>query len=169
MRVCRVHVSEYGILEANAVKLIAPNADGLVMNSFANSVDLLHRALDVQSLRYQVTANNIANSEVPNFKRQSVNFESELSRAFKSREARHEAFRMTTNDARHVESEGMRDWRDVEPRRVTDYTTSAKANGNNVDAEEEAMNITQIQMQYRLLTQLMSFEFSQLNTAMKSI
>ena len=30
------------------------------MNSFSNSVDLLHRALDVESLRYQVTANNIA-------------------------------------------------------------------------------------------------------------
>ena len=39
------------------------------MNSFVNSVDLLSRALDVQSLRYQVTANNIANSEVPNYKK----------------------------------------------------------------------------------------------------
>ena len=139
------------------------------MNSFANSVDLLHRALDVQSLRYQVSANNIANCEVPNFKRQSVNFESELTRAFKSRDSQHEAFRMSTNDSRHVQSEIPRDWRDVEPRRVTDYTTTAKANGNNVDAEQEAMNITQIQMQYMLLTQLMSFEFSQVNTAMKSI
>ena len=62
-----------------------------------------------------------------------------------------------------------RDWRSVEPRRVTDWTTVSKANGNNVDAEQEAMNIVQIQMQYRLLTQLESFEFSQVNTAMKKI
>mgnify|MGYP007002106630 CR=1 FL=1 len=42
-----------------------------------------------------------------------------------------------------------------------------KANGNNVDAETEANNILQIQMQYRLLTQLATFEFDQVNTAMK--
>ena len=139
------------------------------MNSFSNSVDLLHRALDVESLRYQVTANNIANSEVANFKRQSVNFESERKKAFVSRDNEHSSFRMATNDARHIQSEVPRDWRDVEPRRVSDYTTSSKANGNNVDAEQEAMNVVQIQMQYRLLTQLMNFEFSQVKTAMKSI
>lgn len=139
------------------------------MNSFSNSVDMIHRALDVQSLRYQVTANNIANSEVPNFKRQSVCFESELKRAFASRDNEHESFRMATEDARHIHSEVPRNWRDVEPRRVSDYATSSKANGNNVDADQEAMNIVQIQMQYRLLTQLMNFEFSQADTAMKSI
>ena len=72
------------------------------MNSFSNSVDLLHRALDVSSLRYQVTANNIANSEVPNYKRQSVNFESELKRAFESRDNSGEGFRMITTDPRHI-------------------------------------------------------------------
>ena len=43
------------------------------MNNFFDSVDLLHRALDVQNLRYQVSANNIAMSEVPNYKKQYVN------------------------------------------------------------------------------------------------
>lgn len=139
------------------------------MNSFVNSVDLLHRELDVQSLRYQVTANNIANSEVPNYKKQSVNFESELKKAFESRDNEHNSFKMVTTDSRHIQSETPRDWRTVEPRRVTDYVTTSKANGNNVDAEEEAMNLVQIQMQYRLLTQLESFEFGQMTTAMKSV
>ena len=138
-------------------------------NSFTNSIDLLHRAMDVSSLRYQVTANNIANSEVPNFKKQYVNFESELKKAFESRDNSHNEFRMQTSDPRHVKSESPRDWRDVEPRRVSDFVTTAKANGNNVDAEEEAMKIVQIQMQYRLLTQLTSFEFNQVNTAMKGL
>ncbi len=139
------------------------------MNSFVNSVDLLHRELDVQSLRYQVTANNIANSEVPNYKKQSVNFESELKKAFEARDNEHNSFKMITSDARHIQSETPRDWRSVEPRRTTDYLTTSKANGNNVDAEEEAMNLVQIQMQYRLLTQLESFEFGQITTAMKSV
>jgi len=137
------------------------------MNDFVNSVDLLQRAMDVETLRYQVSANNLANSEVPNYKSQSVNFESELKKAFDSRDNDYDSFHLITTDDRHFQSEQPRDWRNVEPRRVTDYTTTSKANGNNVDAEEEAMNITKIQMQYRLLTQLQNFQFSQIKIAVK--
>lgn len=137
------------------------------MNTFTRSVDLLQRAMDVTSLRYQVTANNLANSEVPNFKRTVVNFESELKRAFESEEKAKNGFQLTRTDSRHIELNKPYDYRDVEPRRVVDYTTTAKANGNNVDAETEANNILQIQMQYKLLTQLTNFEFSQLSIAMK--
>ena len=137
------------------------------MNSFTRSVDLLQRAMDATSLRYQVTANNLANSEVPNFKRTTVNFESELKRAFESEEKAKNGFQLTRTDSRHIALNEPYDYRQVEPRRVTDWTTSSKANGNNVDAETEANNILQIQMQYRLLTQLTNFEFSQLNTAIQ--
>lgn len=137
------------------------------MNTFTRSVDLLQRSMDAVSLRYQVTANNLANSEVPNFKRSTVNFESELKRAFESEEKAKNGFQLTRTDLRHIPLNEPYDYRDVEPRRVLDYTTTAKANGNNVDAETEANNILQIQMQYRLLTQLAGFEFSQLNSVMK--
>jgi len=137
------------------------------MNTFTRSIDLLQRAMDATSLRYQVSANNLANSEVPNFKRSTVNFESELKRAFESEEKARNGFQLTRTDSRHVALNVPYDYRNVEPRRVLDYTTTAKANGNNVDAETEANNILQIQMQYRLLTQLTGFEFSQLNTVMK--
>lgn len=137
------------------------------MNSFSRSIDLLQREMDVTSLRYQVSANNLANSEVPNFKRSTVNFEAELKRAFDSEAAAKNSFKLTVNDPRHIQINTPMDYRDVEPRRVLDYTTAAKANGNNVDAETEANNILQIQMQYRMLTQLTSFEFDQINTAMK--
>ena len=77
------------------------------------------------------------------------------------------AFQLTTTDSRHIQVNVPYDYREVQPRRVLDYTTTAKANGNNVDAETEANNILQIQMQYRMLTQLTSFEFDQVSTAMK--
>ena len=137
------------------------------MNTFTRSVELLHRAMDVSSLRYQVAANNIANSEVPNYKRQEVNFESELKRAFESEADTQHRFELTRTDSRHIALNEPYDWREVEPRRVTDWTTTANANGNNVDAEFEATNILKIQMNYRLLTQLQNFEFSQLKLAMR--
>ena len=137
------------------------------MNSFTRSIDLLQREMDVTSLRYQVTANNLANSEVPNFKRSTVNFESELKRAFESEEKAKNGFKLSVSDERHIQINVPYDYREVQPRRVVDYVSTAKANGNNVDAETESNNILQIQMQYRMLTQHTSFEYDQLNTAMK--
>lgn len=137
------------------------------MNTFTRSVELLQRAMDVSSLRYQVTANNIAMAEVPNFKRQTVNFESELKRAFESENDTAHRMELTRTDERHIALNEHYDWKEVEPRRVTDYQTTAKANGNNVDAEYEAMNILKIQMNYRLLTQMQNFEFSQVKLAMR--
>ena len=137
------------------------------MNSFTRTTDLLHRAMDVSTLRYQVTANNLANSEVPNYKRVEVNFESELKRALDSEKNEHESFKMRTTNEKHIQSETPRDYRDVEPRRVRDYLTTTKANGNNVDAETEAMNVLKIQLNYQLLTQLQTFEFSQVKSVLK--
>lgn len=137
------------------------------MNTFQRSVDLLQRAMDATTLRYNVTANNLANSETPNFKRTTVNFESELKRAFQSEIDAKNAFQLTQTDPRHIALNTPTDYRTVEPRRVLDYTSTEKANGNNVNAETEANNILQIQMQYRLLTTLTNFEFSQVNTVMR--
>ena len=137
------------------------------MNTFTRSVELLHRAMDVNSMRYQVSANNIANSEVPNYKRQTVNFESELKRAFESEADKAHKFELTRTDSRHFALEEPYDWKTVEPRRVTDWTTTADANGNNVDAEYEATVVLKTQMNYRLLAQLQNFEFSQVKLAMR--
>ncbi len=136
------------------------------MNTFTRSVDLLQRAMSVNSLRYQVSANNIANAEVPNYKRQEVNFESELKKAFDS-EKNPSNFELATNDERHIQLNQTMDFRDVQPRRVTDWTSTANANGNNVDPESEAMNVMKIQLNYRLLAQLENFEFNQVKVAMK--
>ncbi len=137
------------------------------MNSFTRTTDLLHRALDVSTLRYSTAANNLSNSEVPNFKRTDINFESELKRALDSETNAKGQFQLATSDEKHIKSDGVIDYRTVDPRRVLDYTTTAKANGNNVDPEQEAMNLLRIQLNYQMLTQLQSFEFAQANSVLK--
>ena len=96
-----------------------------------------------------------------------MNFESELKRAFDSEKDTAHRFELERTDSRHIALNEPYDYRDVEPRRVTDWASTANANGNNVDAETEAMNIMKIQLNYRLLAQLENFEFSQVKTAMK--
>lgn len=137
------------------------------MNTFSKTVDLLHRAMDVTTLRYQVSANNLANSEVPNFKRSTVNFESMLKKAIESESQIDNKIKLTTTDSRHISINPVMDYQDVQPRRVVDYGTTAKANGNNVDAETEAMEVLKLQMNYQLLSQMQSFQFNQLKIVMK--
>ncbi|MBS7310008.1 MAG: flagellar basal body rod protein FlgB [Treponema sp.] len=139
------------------------------MNSFTRSVDLIQRALDVNTLRYSVAANNMANADVPNFKRTSVNFESQLKKAFESEEKARNAFELKTTEPYHIKINNVIDYKTVEPQRVVDYASTEKANGNNVNVENEAMDIVKIQMQYKMLTMLESFEFSQVKTAMSAI
>ena len=136
------------------------------MNTFARTIDLLHRSLDVSTVRRQVIANNLANADVPNFKRTDVNFESELKRALESENKRPPIELKMTNE-KHFPNFKERDYRDVEIRRVLDYTSTYNNNGNNVDPEKEFMLATQNQMAYTLYAQAASFEFGQVNQVLR--
>lgn len=136
------------------------------MNTFAKTVDLLHRAMDTSLVRRSVIANNIANADVPNFKRSNVNFESELKRALDSSKQK-PSLELTLTHSKHIPNWKERDYRDVQIRRVLDYTSTYNNNGNNVDPEQEFMLATQNQMAYTLFTQAAAFEFSQIQQVLR--
>ncbi len=135
-------------------------------NDFTKTVDILHRAMDASLVRRDAIADNMANADVPNFKRSTVNFESELKRALDS-EKRKPALALAVTNEKHIPNWRAQDYRAVEPRRVLDYTTTAKNNGNNVDAEEEMMASLQNQLMYTLLAQAETFEFGQINLVLR--
>ena len=137
------------------------------MNTFARTVDMMHRGLDATTVRRQVISNNLTNADVPNFKRSDVNFESELKRAVES-ERRRPLLEMKQTHEKHFPNWREKDYRDVQVRRVLDYTTQYDNNGNNVDPEYEIMLLTQNQMTYNLFVQAVSFEFGQLNRILRS-
>ena len=99
--------------------------------SFSKSIDMLNKSMDVTILRRNVMSNNIANSDTPNFKRTDVNFEAELKRALESENDR--PFPAALTREKHISFDRPQNWRDVQPRRVLDYLTTSKNNGNNVD------------------------------------
>ncbi|MCL2180653.1 MAG: flagellar basal body rod protein FlgB [Treponema sp.] len=136
------------------------------MNTFARNLDMLHRALDVSTVRRQVIANNLANANVPNFKRSVVNFESELKRALNT-ESQRPVMELSLTHPDHIPNFKERDYRDVEIRRVLDYASTYNNNGNNVDPEQEFMLATQNQMAYTLYAQAAAFEFSQVNQVLR--
>ena len=136
------------------------------MNTFARTIDLLHRAMDASSVRRQVIANNITNVDTRDFKRTIVNFESELKRALDS-ENKRPALELNMTHENHIPNFKERDYRDVQIRRVLDYASTYNNNGNNVDPEQEFMLATQNQMSYTLFAQAAAFEFSQINQVLR--
>lgn len=138
----------------------------MIQNNFSKTVDLLHRAMDANLIRRDVIANNIANAEVPNFKRSSVTFESELKKALDSEKQR-PVLELNLTDSRHIPNWRERNYQDVQVRRVLDYTTTSENNGNNVDMEQEVNDLVQNQMTYMLLAQAETFEFSQISSALR--
>ncbi|MDR1428830.1 MAG: flagellar basal body rod protein FlgB [Spirochaetaceae bacterium] len=136
------------------------------MNSFEKTVDIIHRSMDASLLRRDVIANNISNAGVPNYKRTELSFESELKRALES-EKQKPVLELNMTNSRHIPNWKSRDYRDVEPRRVLDYLTSSKNNGNNVDAEQEIMLALENQLMYTLMAQAENFEFSQVNLVLR--
>ena len=74
---------------------------------------------------------------------------------------------MATNDPRHIASFAPSDYRTVEPRRVLDYLTTSKNNGNNVDAEQEMMDSLTNQLSYTLQAQAINYEYNQVNLVLR--
>jgi len=136
-----------------------------LQNNFGKTVDMLHRSMDVTLLRREVIANNIANADTPNFKRSVVNFESQLKRAIESQKRETIPAKMT--DSRHIPFHRPIDYRSVKPRRVLDYLTTSKNNGNNVDLEEEMMSSLHNQLSYQMMTQAVAAQFAQINMVLR--
>ena len=137
-----------------------------VSNNFSKTIDLLHRTMGASSARGAVIANNIANADVPNYKRSMVNFESELKRAMDTNKQR-PVLELRTTHSNHIPNWQPRNYQDVQVRRVLDYTTTMENNGNNVDLEYEFNLALENQLRYMLLANSVNFEFSQVNMVLR--
>ncbi len=133
--------------------------------AFGKNIDIIQRTLDAEVVRRNIIANNIANSDTPNFKRSVVNFEAQLKRALDS-EKEVPPPEVLTNK-RHIPFYQPMDYRKVKPRVVLDYLTTSKNNGNNVDIEEEMMNALENQLMYQTLVQVVSSEFARVNMVLR--
>ena len=137
------------------------------MNNFSRTVDLLHRAMNTANLRNSVYADNLANKDVPNFKRTEVNFESSLKKAILSERYKPD-FIMARSDPRHISNWNQMNYQDVRPRRVLDFSTTYLNNGNNVDPEQEVNNLLKNQMRYTLFAQAAAFEYGQISLVLRA-
>lgn len=114
----------------------------------------LESAIHASSMRQRVIANNIANVDVPYFKRSDVAFEEFLSQAISGKGTPVLAGRMTK--ARHIPINT--NYPSPSPQVITDESTSINNNRNNVDIDKEMSLLAENQLRYNLLSQQVSHE-----------
>jgi len=129
------------------------------------TITMLEKGMDAAVLRNRVVANNIANADTPGFKRSDVIFESELRRALESeRAAKSDPVQLRVSDRRHIQIPLYREWRDVQPKIFTDYNSSMRNDGNNVDIEQEVANRNRTQLHYTFLADQVASKFRSLKS-----
>ena len=122
-----------------------------------NYINVLGKAADASWLRNEAIANNIANADTPNYKRQDVAFESELRKALGYN-------RYQTMDSKVDNVKTSR----LNPQVYTDYSDySYRLDGNNVDIENENVMLAENQLKYQGLLASINHEFTSLQAVMK--
>lgn len=129
---------------------------------------LLEKALDVESVRRKVIANNIANVNVPHFKRSEVNFESQLRRVIRENQNPDNHLPALMSDVRHIPFYTERDIRSVQPRINLDYSTTYRNDGNNVDIEKEMVDAAKNMMRYNTYISGLNHNYRLLKLVMRS-
>jgi len=142
------------------------------MSLFSNtsemkSLKMLEMGLDAAMVRRTVLANNIANVDVPHFKRSEVAFESEMKRAIDSTKKEAEEQKLNTLHSGHIAGREGRDFRRVAPQIHTDYNSEMRNDGNNVDIEDEITKLNRNQMQYNLMVDRVSHQMRMLNSLIR--
>lgn len=127
------------------------------LDLFSGNISTLEKALNFSSLKQKVTAQNIANADVPNYKSKGVSFKSLLNDA--SQKQIH-AYR---TDQRHIPFQ-------VEISQPTIFTKTNmqyQHNGNNVDIDKEMSDLAANQIYYNALVERINGKFSTLQSVVR--
>ncbi len=133
------------------------NMSSLLNTNVFDYVNVLDKAADAAWLRNDAISNNLANVDTPGYKRQDVDFQSQLSRALRRS-------RYTSMDAKVANLKTNR----LSPLCYTDYAGfSYRIDGNNVDVDTEGVYLAKNQITYQGLNLSITQEFQNLKAVMK--
>ncbi len=129
----------------------------LIDTNVFDYVNVLDKAMDASWLRNEALSNNLANADTPGYKRQDINFETQLAKAL--RHSRYQSM-----DAKVADVKMNR----LKPITYTDYAGySYRIDGNNVDPDTEGVYLAKNQVVYQGLYQSVNEEFKNLKMVMK--
>jgi flagellar basal-body rod protein FlgB len=137
-------------------------------SSLMRTQRMLEMGMNAVLRRREVIADNIANVDVPNFKRSELIFESQLKRALDDeKRAKEDNFPELMTHKKHIPFERHMDWEKVRPKTNLDFLTIMRTDGNNVDMEKEMTKAVENQMRYSIMTQTLNHNFKILNIVLR--
>jgi flagellar basal-body rod protein FlgB len=135
---------------------------------FMKTQDIIEKGMNSSLIKRKVISDNIANVDVPGYKRSEVTFEENLKRAIESEKTeKMKTVPTKTTDERHIQFFSHSYYKDVSPSIKLDYLSRMRADGNNVDIEKEITDASHNQMHYFMMVERLNHNFRQLNMVLK--
>jgi flagellar basal-body rod protein FlgB len=129
---------------------------------FKGSFPVLERALDLRSMRHHLIVSNIANKDTPNFKGFDLMVEEEMARSPHTGDAAH----LRRTDEAHLSGRHAPGARGGSSRGET-QDFPLRGDGNSVDIDKEMAKLSENNLLYDALAQIISKKFRGLNDAIK--
>lgn len=130
-------------------------------------IHFLEKGLKTDTIKKEVIANNIANVDVPNFKRSEVAFEVQLKRILEKQKQIEEEPPLLTIHPEHISKRSIPHWKEIKPKVYIDYLSTMRNDGNNVDIEDEVMKLNRTQLHYSLLADRIAGKFQEWNQILR--
>lgn len=134
------------------------------MKLFDNNFTVVEKGLNAYSTRAEALANNIANVNTPNYKRQDIQFENIMQEALA--ENTHQLPGRVTN-SKHFTIQEKSSLNSVRERVVTEESTNMRNDKNNVDIEKEQAEFAKNNIRYQFATDNISTRFNLLKSVIK--
>lgn len=130
----------------------------MINTSLYSYINVLGAAADAGVIRNELLANNIANNDTPEYKRQDIDFTSALKNAMKDVDE-DAGIGVKVREALNHDLTGVI---------YTDHSElSYRLDGNNVDINTENVELASNQIQYQYLLKCISQEFKDIQTVLK--
>lgn len=127
------------------------------------TISILSKSMDGAALKQKMVANNIANINTPDYKRQYTDFETKLSEAIN-----HEMNlkgKLHRTHEKHLPINASMD--KIQPSIKIDKSSSLREDGNNVDLDMELADLAENTIRYNTLTETAIKKYSSIKNAVK--
>ena len=122
--------------------------------TFGNTIPMAQKALDYLWKKQEITADNIANVDTPNYRKKHISFE--------------ETFRQKLQGARMVhDKDAMRQAIQTSRYEIHERSDTARIDGNNVNMDVETTTLAQTTLQYQYLLQSVNSDVTRLRSVIK--
>ena len=128
----------------------------MLKNSF-NKINQFEKSLTASWMKNEAIANNIANVNTPNYKRETVEFEDLLKSAMGNA-----LMPMTRTDEKHMPIA-----QNLEPKVIKERGTSFRKDGNNVNIDVEMAELAENQIKYEAITRQLNNTLKRLRISIK--